>query len=43
MIDAVVLEIISDSFLRRNFFMNWLRRGGLGGVLGKLGLDLKLV
>ena len=40
MIDAVMLEIISDS-LRLNFLMNWLRRGGLGGVLGELGQSRK--
>ena len=42
MIDAVMLDIISDSFLRLNFLMNWLRRGGFGWCFGELWVGLKV-
>ena len=42
MIDTVMLEIISDSFLRWNFFINWLRRVGFEWCFGGVGVGLKV-
>ena len=43
MIDAVMLEIISDSFLRWNFLMNWLRRVGFWWCFGGIGVGLRVI